>query len=435
MGECVRGVYRPRNPGKTGFYRLVWGHYEEFERAYPERYERVFGYFRPVIGDVVRRYLACGDLRRGFARVRCPDCGHEYLLAFSCKGRYFCTSCHTRRAVLFSGWLNEEVLWPVPHRQVVLTVPKMLRPYFRYDRTLLGELCRVAASVITESIRHLLDDASLDVGVVACVHTFGNFVNFHPHIHALVTDGGFTPGGTFHVLPKVSLAGMEQLFRHRVLRMLLDRGKIRPERVRMLLSWRHSGFNLDASVRVGAGDARGRETIAQYLIRAPFSVGKVRYFPNKGTVIYKTKMVKGMNRDFGIYNSLDFLAAVTAHIPNRREHMVRYYGWYSSVRRGRRRKAGLEKPGLESVEVVDDQAAGKGKNRSWARLIRKVFEVDPLLCPDCGGEMRIISFIEELAVVRKILEHLGLWEDQEPRPPPSEEAEAVQELEYVPCLD
>ena len=145
----------------------------------------------------------------------------------------------------------------------------------------------------------------------------------------------------------------------------------------------------------------------------------------------------GINRDFGIYDPLDFLAAVTAHIPDRREHMVRYYGWYSSVKRGRRKKAGLEKPGSDSVEVVEDRAAGKGKNRGWARLIRKVFEADPLLCPDCGGQMRIIAFIEELPVVRKILKHLDLWEDQEPRPPPAvkEEAKAVQELEYIPCFD
>jgi hypothetical protein len=127
-------------------------------------------------------------------------------------------------------------------------------------------------------------------------------------------------------LPEVDLSGMERLFRRRVLLMLLQRGKIRPERVRMLLSWSHSGFNLDASVRVKSSDTKGRESISQYLIRAPFSVGKVRYLPDKNTVIYKTKMVRGMNRDFGIYNPLDFLAVVTPHIPNRGEHMVRYYG-------------------------------------------------------------------------------------------------------------
>jgi hypothetical protein len=90
------------------------------------------------------------------SRNCCPDCGHEYLLAFSCKGRYFCTSCHTKRAAAFAEWLHTTILLPVPHRQIVLTIPKMLRIYFRYDRRLLGDLCRVAAGVIVESFRVLL---------------------------------------------------------------------------------------------------------------------------------------------------------------------------------------------------------------------------------------------------------------------------------------
>ncbi len=106
MGECLKGVYRPRRPRRTFFHRLVEEHYEQFERVYSERYADRYGYFRPVIREVVTRYLSCGDLRQGFARVRCAECGHEYLLAFSCKGRYFCTSCHTKRAVSFAGWLN-----------------------------------------------------------------------------------------------------------------------------------------------------------------------------------------------------------------------------------------------------------------------------------------------------------------------------------------
>jgi len=69
----------------------------------------------------------------------------------------------------------------------------------------------------------------------------------------LATDGGFGPNGTFYVLPKVSLSGLEQLFRHRVLKMMLRAGLITPQRVKLLLSWKHSGFNVDGSVRVRAG--------------------------------------------------------------------------------------------------------------------------------------------------------------------------------------
>ena len=63
----------------------------------------------------------CGDLHFGFARVKCEDCGHEYLLAFSCKRRHFCPSCHQKRVVEFGEWLCAEVLKYVPHRQWVFT--------------------------------------------------------------------------------------------------------------------------------------------------------------------------------------------------------------------------------------------------------------------------------------------------------------------------
>ncbi|HWR96867.1 MAG TPA: transposase zinc-binding domain-containing protein, partial [Candidatus Methanoperedens sp.] len=145
----------PRRPREGAFYRLVDEHYERFEQVYSERYEDRYGFLRPVIRETVFKYLSCGDPKQGFARVRCRECGHEYLLASSCKRRHFCTSCHTKRAVAFAEWLHETVLWPVAHRQIVLTIPKMLRAYFRYDRRLLGELCRVAAEVLAASFRIL----------------------------------------------------------------------------------------------------------------------------------------------------------------------------------------------------------------------------------------------------------------------------------------
>jgi len=70
MAECAKGVYRPRRPRETAFYRLVEEHYERFEQVYPERYEDGYGFFRPIIRDTVYKYLGCGDLKQGFARLR-----------------------------------------------------------------------------------------------------------------------------------------------------------------------------------------------------------------------------------------------------------------------------------------------------------------------------------------------------------------------------
>ena len=69
--------------------------------------------FRDVIPEVVGKFLECGDLEKGFARVRCPECR---LVAFSCKARWFCPSCHQKKVLFFGEFLAGDVLAPVPHR-------------------------------------------------------------------------------------------------------------------------------------------------------------------------------------------------------------------------------------------------------------------------------------------------------------------------------
>ncbi len=96
------------------------------------------------IADELRRASECGDPHHGFARIYCDGCGHDYLLAYSCKTRYFCPSCHQKRVLLYGDWVEANVLEPVPHRQYVFTLPKLLRPVFGRHRTWLGELIRVS---------------------------------------------------------------------------------------------------------------------------------------------------------------------------------------------------------------------------------------------------------------------------------------------------
>ena len=83
--------------------------------------------WRPVVAQVADKFLACGVLEHGFARIRCDACAHECLLAFSCKCRYFCPSCHAKRLAIWTRWLDTTLLAPVPHGQVVLTIPKLSR--------------------------------------------------------------------------------------------------------------------------------------------------------------------------------------------------------------------------------------------------------------------------------------------------------------------
>ncbi len=127
-------------------------------------------------------------------------------------------------------------------------------------------------------------------------------------------------------------------------------------------------------------------------------------------VVYTSKDRKSRK----IFNAMDWLARLVTHIPGRYEQTVRYYGWYSNKSRGMRKKADLD----DTIPaVIPNEMSSKEFRQNWARLIQKVYEVDPLICPKCQGTMRIISFIEELDMIEKILRHLGLWDIRNHDPP------------------
>jgi len=243
--------------------------------VYGERFRHTNGYLRGCVEPAVHRYLDCGIFDQGVARVRCPDCRHEFLVAFSCKLRGLCPSCHQKRELLWAEWAERELLEDVPHRQVVFTIPKRLRIFFRYDRTLLGELAGCASRALKLYFTVYFDGADVTPGAVGFVQTAGELLNFHPHIHVLVTDGGFLPDGTFRPLAWFDSPHVERLFRAEVLRMLLEKQLINEAVVDNLLSWRHSGFSAHGAVRVE--DRKGAVRLGRYMIRCPIVLKRLQW--------------------------------------------------------------------------------------------------------------------------------------------------------------
>jgi hypothetical protein len=121
------------------------------------------------------------------------------------------------------------------------------------------------------------------------------------------------------------------------------------------------------------------------------------------------------------FSPLDALAALTAFIPEKGLQFARYYGYYSNKARGQRRRqdtAALAPMAASCPDAAQNDDFRRFSRRAWARLIRKVYLVDPLTCPKCGGRLRILSFIENPCVIEKILRHLKLWDSPERPPPP-----------------
>jgi len=160
---CLR-PYAPRHPEASPLYRVLAEHFESLERVHEERFEPTHGPLRAVTRRAAGRFLDCGLLEHGFARVRCPECRGEFLVAFRGHGRQFCPSCHARRLAEWSLWLGERQLAAVPHRRVVLTVPKRLRVYFLYDRRRRSLLSRVASHTLRAYLRAALGARDAEPG-------------------------------------------------------------------------------------------------------------------------------------------------------------------------------------------------------------------------------------------------------------------------------
>jgi len=106
--------------------------------------------------------------------------------------------------------------------------------------------------------------------------------------------------------------------------------------------------------------------------------------------------------NFQVFEPLDFIAEVTQHVPNAGQHLIHYYGWYSNKSRGVRRRATADpstlnpqpSTGRASPAAMEEELSRAAARRRWAALIKRVYEVDPLVCPQCGGQMRVIAFVE-----------------------------------------
>jgi len=156
--------------------------------------------------------------------------------------------------VEFGEYLCEEILKAVPHRHFTFSIPKILRRYFLYDRKLLSDLSRCGWESLKEFFTEVVPEKEAVPGAVIAVQTFGDFLGFHPHLHILCTDGCFYGNGMFRVAPLFELKHLEEIFRHKVFKLLLKRGKITKELVDMVMKWRHSGFNVFCGPRIQPGD-------------------------------------------------------------------------------------------------------------------------------------------------------------------------------------
>jgi hypothetical protein len=442
--EAQPRLYRQRDPKASPLYRLVVDHFAELKACYPERFENTYGPWPAHWDRVIEKFLACGDLSYGFARVYCDTCQHSYLRAHSCGTRGFCPSCEARRRALWAEHVVTNVLpRDLPYRMAVFTIPRCLRPTFMRERTLAGDLSREAY----ECTRSFVSEHSGADGVpyfVSVIQWFGDLANAHVHAHAIVSLGVKATDGSFHPAPQdLDLSALEEKFRHAVLDMLVRKQRLTEESREVLRAWKLSGFSVNLDVAVPPGDTEGLERVACYLLKPPLSLQRMTYTSGAPVVLYRGRFNPSRSANFEALDPKEFLVRLLCLVPHPYECLVRYYGAASSTARRRSpeptelpeggggpcEEQGEADPLLpEAAGAVQDGVPSELCSSPWARLLAKIHKVDPLRCPVCGGRLRVISVIHDPEVIERILRHLGRWDS--PRGPPGESPPEERTIEY-----
>ncbi len=476
--------YERHRPEQTTLYQLVQQHAASFIA----HTEASTGSELPrFVKDEFDAFLECGILAHGFLRLRCGECGHDKLLAFSCKRRGFCPSCGARRMSQTAAHLVDRVIPHVPVRQWVLSLPIPLRVLLAAQPELVTPVLQVVQRVVT---RHLLEGAKLTAeeghgGAVTLIQRFGSAANLNIHLHCLVLDGvyrcdadgrpSFVEAGEptddeLHALLQTVIARLMNLLTRRGVlvedmgqtylaqpdadgeeartlrplqaaaityriafgpragqRMLTLRGAAPREGTpRQPLCADVDGFSLHAAVRVEARDRKRLEQLCRYITRPALSDERVQ-LNAAGQVELKLETPWRDGTTHLVMSPLEFMQRLAALVPRPRLHLIRFHGVLAPnaklrplvVPQGPPAPAqdaeqATEAAGTAECELETVQCA-RPHRISWARLLKRVFDIDMQHCPSCGGgELKIIAAILERPVIEKILTHLGL----DPQPPP-----------------
>jgi len=197
---------------------------------------------------------------------------------------------------------------------------------------------------------------------------------------------------------------------YEVFLLLLGKQLINRDLVEKILLWQHTGFNVHSKVRAECKEEA--ERIGKYMIRPILSLRRLSLDEAQGQVVYQYGKHSGETE---YMNYLEFIARVTSHIPEKGQVMIRYYGIYANAHRGKKKKARVE----PSCPLIIEDEASFMPSSGWADMIRKVYEIDPLRCPKCGGQMRVIAFITDYSAMDRIITLLKLtFHAERPLPHP-----------------
>lgn len=279
--------------------------------------------------------------------------------------------------------MTQEIL-DTPHRHLVFTIPEQLRAKIYWDRDLLKVLSNTAARVVMENTQ------DVTAGIITVVHTFGRDLGFNPHVHVLVTEGGFRESLKdnnakwlgIYFIPYSKLRKQWQYYLLTELRKHLPKKKDISQLIDKLFVEYPKGFYVNAESRIDDAQ-KAAKYVGRYIARPAIAESRIQGYDGE-TVTFSYEDHETGETKLETLPVLQFIGRLIMHIPKKGYQMVKRYGLYARHIKPVFRKA------LELMRKAKQLVFGFFSGRdTWRQRIIHKFQKDPLSCPICGTEMEL----------------------------------------------
>ena len=351
------------------------------QNIFSDYYEEIVYTLHPRKTEMenIDKMIHCGDPSFGGAMYGCPHCGKLKFVPFRCHSR-FCPTCGNKYAMERTTCMSFKLV-NVAHRHCVFTIDENLRAFFLSDRSLLDCLFHSVNSVISRMFYKLNKSKNFTPGFIMVLHTFGRDLKWNPHIHCLISEGGYSDDGFWRPVKIFSYTFLRNAFRTALLNELESRIGPSFKKVKAKCYSEHEqGVYVYAKPSL-CDPNTVIKYIGRYLGRPVIATSRIDKYDGEMVTFHYNRHEDGQYVEETI-PAMEFIRRLIRHIPEKHFKMIRYGGIYARHR---------------EIDQKLYRAVSKSKHHiyrsfhQWRTAILSSFGYDPLTCPDCQHQMEFLE--------------------------------------------
>ena len=351
------------------------------QKIFTDYYEEIKYTLHPRKSEMenIDKMINYADSSFGGAMYSCPSCGNLKFVPFRCHSR-FCPTCGNKYSMERSTTMSFKLIH-VQHRHCVFIIDENLRDFFLKDRSLLNCLFHSVSSVVSRMFFKLNKSKNFTPGFIMVLHTFGRDLKWNPHIHCLISEGGYSNDGFWRHVKYFNYTYLRNAFRTALLNELESclGSSFKKVKSKCYSDHKH-GFYVYAKPNK-CEPQNVIKYIGRYLGRPVIATSRIDKYDGKCVTFHYNRHEDEKYVEETI-PAIDFIKRLIRHIPEKHLKMIRYGGLYARHRK---------------TDSKLRRSIHRSKHRfyrsfnQWRTAILSSFGYDPLKCPECNHQMEFLE--------------------------------------------